>query len=165
MSLDIFDRIFILLYYYFNIIISVYYIITSLVVCWSSVSIRMIFIIFKCVSVWLYSFCGKWESLVLADRFHHTSWMGVATPTDYPMLVRNRCVIEVNGGVLFCHFFILCGYKGFCHGSESDVILTFVLLSMTYTVLIYYFIQISFLYWRMRIILMNINGDSYASMF
>ena len=35
----------------------------------------------------------------LLTRFNHTSWMAVVTPTDRPKSVRNRCVIEVFGGV------------------------------------------------------------------
>ena len=33
------------------------------------------------------------------NRFIHTSWFANVTPTDRPKLVRNRCVIEVFGGV------------------------------------------------------------------
>ena len=33
------------------------------------------------------------------NRFHHTSWVAVVTPTDLPKSIRNRCVIEVYGGV------------------------------------------------------------------
>ena len=33
------------------------------------------------------------------NRFNHTSWMVVVTPTDRPKSVRNRYVIEVFGGV------------------------------------------------------------------
>ena len=29
----------------------------------------------------------------------HTSWVAFVTPTDRPKSVRNRCVIEVFGGV------------------------------------------------------------------
>ena len=44
--------------------------------------------------------------------------MTAVTPTDRPKSVRNRCVIEVFGGVfLCCHdvFWILCGCIGVCH--------------------------------------------------
>ena len=34
------------------------------------------------------------------DRFNHTSWVYIVTRTDRPKSVRNRCVIEVFGGVI-----------------------------------------------------------------
>ena len=45
------------------------------------------------------------------------SWMSVVTPTDHPKLVRNRCVIEVFGGVFVSSIgcWIFCWYKGFRH--------------------------------------------------
>ena len=43
--------------------------------------------------------CGWWEGWVHVNRLNHTSWMAVITPTDRPKSVRNRCVIEVCGGV------------------------------------------------------------------
>ena len=36
----------------------------------------------------------------MVNRFNHTSWLAVVTPTDRPKLVRSRCVIEVL--VTFC---------------------------------------------------------------
>ena len=33
------------------------------------------------------------------NRFNHTSWVAIVTLTDRPKSVRNRCVIEVFGGV------------------------------------------------------------------
>ena len=33
------------------------------------------------------------------NRFNHSSLVAFVTPTDRPMSVRNRCVIEVFGGV------------------------------------------------------------------
>ena len=55
-----------------------------------------------------------------------TSGVTVATPTDRPKSVCNRCVIEVFGGILcvvtlFCGFF--CGCKGFCHRTEFFLLL------------------------------------------
>ena len=35
-------------------------------------------------------------------RCNHTSWMTVVTQADRPKSVRNRCVIEVFGGVFVC---------------------------------------------------------------
>ena len=33
------------------------------------------------------------------NQVNHTSWVAVVTPTDRPMSVRNRCVIELFCGV------------------------------------------------------------------
>ena len=55
--------------------------------------------IFKYVSFWLHGFCGKWEGWDPVNRFNHTSWVAIVTPTDRPKSVHNRCVIEVFGGV------------------------------------------------------------------
>ena len=50
------------------------------------------------------------------------------------MSVRNRCVIEVFGGV--CHVVTMllgffCGCRGFCHWTESDLFLFLYVYSMT----------------------------------
>ena len=52
-------------------------------------------------------------------------WMTFVTPTELLKSVRNRCVIEVFGGVLVLSFgFRIFGwYKGFCHRTESDIFL------------------------------------------
>ena len=63
--------------------------------------------------------------------FEHPSvllfcWVAIVTPADRPKSVRNRCVIEVFGGVL-CVVTLLFGFfcrcKGFCHRAESDLFL------------------------------------------
>ena len=36
--------------------------------------------------------------------FNHTSWVAVVTQTDLAKSVRNRCVIEVFGGILCSQF-------------------------------------------------------------
>ena len=58
---------------------------------------------------------------------NHTSWVAIATPADRPKSVRNRCVIEVFGGVL-CVVTLLFGFfcqcEGFCHRAESDLFLS-----------------------------------------
>ena len=48
----------------------------------------------------------------------------LVTPTDRPKSVRNRCVIEVFGGVcvLSFGFRIFCWYRGFCHRTGSDLL-------------------------------------------
>ena len=57
---------------------------------------------------------------------NHKSWMAVVTPTDRPRLVRNRCLIELFCGIVcvvtlpFWHF---CWCRGFCHRTESDLLL------------------------------------------
>ena len=66
-----------------------YWCLSDLVGCWSSVSKEDYLQIFKCVSFWLYSFCGSWEGWDPVNRFTHTSWLAVVTPTDRPKSVRN----------------------------------------------------------------------------
>ena len=52
------------------------------------------------------------------NRFNHTSWMAVVTPTDRPKSVRNRCVIE-----LFVELFVLSHYPfGISVGALAIVI-------------------------------------------
>ena len=43
--------------------------------------------------------CDKWEGWNPLNQFNHTSLVAVDTPTDRRKSVRNRCVIEVFGGV------------------------------------------------------------------
>ena len=49
----------------------------------------------------------------------------VLSSNDRPKSVRNRCVIEVFGGVcvLSFGFRIFCWYRGFCHRTGSDLLL------------------------------------------
>ena len=58
--------------------------------------------------------------------------MAIVTPADRPKSVRNRCVIEVFGGVLCVVtllFGLFCRCEGFCHRAESDLFLfSFVIL-------------------------------------
>ena len=77
-----------------------------------------------CVLLITRFFCGKWEGLVPANRFNHTTWMIVVTPTDRHKSVRNRCAIEVFCGVfvLSFGFRIFCWYRGFFHRTESDLL-------------------------------------------
>ena len=51
----------------------------------------------------LHNCCGEWEGWDPVNRFNHTCWLAVVTPTDRPESVRNRCVIEIFVGVLCCH--------------------------------------------------------------
>ena len=57
---------------------------------------------------------------------HGWTWVTAVTPTDRPKSVRNRCVIEVFGGVFYVvtllfGFFYEC--RGVCHRTESDLFL------------------------------------------
>ena len=53
--------------------------------------------------------------------------MTAVTLTDQPKSVRNRCVIEVFNGVcvLSFGFRIFYWYRGFCHGTKSDLFSSF----------------------------------------
>ena len=53
-------------------------------------------IIQACSCPRLHNCYGEWEGWDPANRFNHTSWVAIVTPTDR---VRNRCVIEIFGGV------------------------------------------------------------------
>ena len=72
---------------------------------------------------------GAWPTLadviiyfwytVLSHWFNHTIWVAIITPTDCHKSVRNRCVIEVFGGV----FGFFCRCRGFWHRTELDLFL------------------------------------------
>ena len=74
----------------------------------------------------------KTHILRLLKRFgsrkpvNHTSLVIVVTPTDRPQSIRNRCDIEIFGGV-FCVVMLLCVFscelRGVCHRTESDLFL------------------------------------------
>ena len=66
-----------------------------------------------------------YTALISVNRFNHTSWMTVVTPTDRSKSVRNRYVIEAFGGVfvLSIGFRIFRWCKGFCHKTEADLLL------------------------------------------
>ena len=61
------------------------------------------------MSFWLHSFCGKCEGWDPVNRFNHTSWAVIITPTDRPKPVCNRRVMEVYGGVCV----LSCCFLGF----------------------------------------------------
>ena len=52
--------------------------------------------------------------------------MAVVTPNDRPKSVRNRCVIDVFGGVFVfsLDFVIFLWYRDFCYWTESDLSLS-----------------------------------------
>ena len=63
----------------------------------------------------MYVCCGEWVGLT-RNPVNHTSWVVVVAPTDRPMSVRNRCVIELFGGVFvlsFCPVDISVGIRAF----------------------------------------------------
>ena len=101
-----------LIYYYNTIYVCVphFYDISALVGCWSSVYIRKII----------------YKGSAVVNRFNHTSGVTTVTPTDRPKSVHNRCVIKIFGGVFYVVtllFGFLCGCRGFCHITESDLFL------------------------------------------
>ena len=77
-----------------------FYGLSALVRCWSSALIRKIIYNFLNICPSDYTaFAVKWEGWDPVNRFNHTSLVAIVTPTDRPKSVRNRCVIEVFGGV------------------------------------------------------------------
>ena len=94
--------------------------------CWFDVYIRRF--IYKFLNVFSFDYtavagCGKAGPV---NQVNHTSWVAVVTPTDHPKSVSNRCLIELFCGVVcvftlpFWHF---RGCRGFCHRTESDLLL------------------------------------------
>ena len=63
--------------------------------------------------------------LVPVNRLNSTSCVAVAISTDRPKyIVRNRCVIDIYGGVLCCHFFVNVLFVwGLFHMTEFDLFL------------------------------------------
>ena len=53
----------------------------------------------RSVSIWLHCCYSELEGWYPINQFDNTIWLAVVTPTDRPKSVRNRCVIEVFGGV------------------------------------------------------------------
>ena len=75
-------------------------------------------IILACSCPRLHNCCGKWEGWDPVNLFNYTSRMAIVTQTDRPNSVRNRCVIEVFGGV----FVLSCCFLGFSVGVGAFVI-------------------------------------------
>ena len=71
----------------------------------------------------LHNCCGEWEDWDPVNWFNHTSWVAIVTPTDRPKSVRNRCVIEVFGGVCVLSrcFLGFCGCRGLCHRTARSL--------------------------------------------
>ena len=94
--------------------------------CWFVVYIRRFTYKFLNVCPFDYTAVARIGKVGPVNQVNHTSWVAVATPTDRPKSVRNRCVIE-----LFCAvdcvvtlpFWHFCWCKGSCHRTESDLFL------------------------------------------
>ena len=71
-----------------------------------------------CLFVRLYNSCGELEGWDQVKQFSHTRWVALVTHTDRPKSVRNRCVIEIFGGVCVLSRCFL----GFSVGVRSFVI-------------------------------------------
>ena len=69
-----------------------------------------------------------WEGWDPVNRFNHTSWVAIVTPTDRPKSVRNRCVIEVFGGIFVlwrCFLYFSVGVRAYVIGlSQSSSFFT-----------------------------------------
>ena len=57
--------------------------------------------------IYIHNCCCGWEGWDPVNRFNHTSWVAVFTLTDRPKSVRNRCVIEVFGGIFVLYLLFL----------------------------------------------------------
>ena len=101
-----------------------FYDLSALVGCWSSVSIRRIIYEFSNVCPFYYTAVAVSGKVVRA-------WIGLTTPVrltavtpiDRHKSVRNCCVIEVLVAFLYVVtmlFGFFCGWRGFCHRTESD---------------------------------------------
>ena len=110
--------------YFWYVIFSTYDVWVSIFIT-SSIDVAISFLsilgglqIFKCVSSWLHSCCEKWDGSAFKPVIH-TSQLAVVTPTDRPKLVRDRCLIELFGGVFvlsLCPFDISVDIGAFAMG-------------------------------------------------
>ena len=62
---------------------------------------------------------------MVVNRFNHTSWVVVVTPTNRPKSVCNRCVIEHFVALFVLSLCLVCWYRGFCHRTDSYLFLFF----------------------------------------
>ena len=65
--------------------------------------------VFECLSFCKHSFCPFGNTDFMGsgkagpmNHVNHTSWQVFVTPTDCPKSIRNLCLIELFGGVLYC---------------------------------------------------------------
>ena len=103
-----------------------FYDLSALGGCWFDVYIRRFIYKFLYVCPFGYTAVAGSGKVGPVNQVNHTSWVAVVTPTDRPKSVRNRCLIELFCGVVcvvtlpFWHF-RCC--RGFCHRTESDLLL------------------------------------------
>ena len=80
----------------------------------------------SCQSIGTVNFVLPFTTNVTISISTLQSFRAIVTPADRPKSVRNRCVIEVFGGVLCVVtllFGLFCRCEGFCHRAESDLFL------------------------------------------
>ena len=100
--------------------------------CWFDVYIRRFIYKFLNVCPFNYTAVAGSGKVGPVNQVNHTSWVAVVTPTDRPKSVPNRCLIDLFCGVVcvvtlpFWHF---RGCGGFCHRTESDLLLFVVITS------------------------------------
>ena len=105
--------------------------------CWFDVYIRRFIYKFLTVCPFDYTAVAGSGKVGPVNQVNHTSWVAVVTPTDRAKSVRNRCLIELFCGVVcvftfpYWHF---RGCRGFCHRTESDLLL-FVFRVCSFTML------------------------------
>ena len=95
---------------------------------------------FKCVCPFDYASLAASIGWYPVNRFNHTSWLSVVTPTDRSTSVRLRCVLKFLVAFLCCHFArraFFCCCKGICLRTESDFFLFLINRSMNKEVLKY----------------------------
>ena len=84
--------------------------------CWFGVYIRIFIYKFLNVCPFDYTAVAGSGKALAGKPVNHTSLMTVATPSDRPKSVRNRCVIELFGDVFVlscCPFHIAVGIRAF----------------------------------------------------
>ena len=93
--------------------------------CWFDVYIRRFIYKFLNVCPFDYTAVAGSGKVGPVNQVNHTSWVAVVTPTDRPKSVRNRCLIELFVAlfVLSLPFWHFRGCRGFCHRTESDLLL------------------------------------------
>ena len=98
--------------------------------CWFDVYIRRFIYKFLNVCPFDYTAVAGSGKVGPVNQVNHTSWVDVVTPTDRPKSVCNRCLIEFlwrfcDVTLPFWHF---RGCRGFCHRTESDLLLFVVII-------------------------------------
>ena len=94
--------------------------------CWFDVYIRRFIYKFLNVCPFDYTAVAGSGKVRPVNQVNHTSWVAVVTPIDRPKSVRYRCLIELFCSVVYVvtlPFWHFRGCKGFCHRTESDLLL------------------------------------------